>query len=142
MKIELELAATSECTDISIAIYCNNNLLLSSTASRDPRTIIYEIDDAPNDHLLSLVMTGKNHTHTIVDDNGNIVEDIYFKITKLEFDELDMTEIFCQGKLCYTHSFNSDQPQLLDEFYGIIGCNGTVNIEFSTPIYLWLLDYL
>jgi hypothetical protein len=142
MKIELELAATSDCTDISIAVYFNDLLLSNSTASLTPQTIIYEIDDTPNNHALSIIMTGKNHTHTIVGQDEKIVEDTCFKINKLEFDELDMTEIFCQGKQCYTHSFNSDGPELLDEFYGIIGCNGTVKIEFSTPVYLWLLDYL
>jgi hypothetical protein len=142
MKIQLELAATSDCTDISIAVYLNDILLNNSTASLTPQTIIYEVDDSPNNHTLSITMTGKTHTHTIVDNNGNIVEDTCFKINKLEFDELDMTEIFCQGKQCYTHSFNSTEPELLDEFYGIIGCNGTVKIQFSTPIYLWLLDYL
>lgn len=138
MKIELEFAATAECSDLLITVYLNQEMLFSSTATATPQTMVYEIDDAPTEHVLSLVMTGKNHTHTIVDDNGNIVEDIYFKLNKLEFDQLDMTQIFCQGKLCYTHSFNSSRPQLLDEFYGIIGCNGTVKIEFFTPIYLWL----
>jgi hypothetical protein len=29
-----------------------------------------------------------------------------------------------------------------DEFYGIIGCNGTVDIAFDTPISLWFIKHL
>jgi hypothetical protein len=142
MKLDLQLSATAECKDILIEVYLDSTLLLKTTATQTPQSVTCEIDETPGDHDVTLVMTGKNHSHTVVSDAGEIIDDIHFKIDKLEFEELDMTEVFCLGKSCYTHSFNSAQPAFLDEFYGIIGCNGTVKIEFSTPIHLWLLEYI
>jgi hypothetical protein len=142
MKLDLEFSASADCEDISIAIYINNSLLFDATAKQATQSVTCELSEEPGDHVLTLVMSGKNHTHTTIDDTGKIISDVYVNIDKLEFEELDMKEIYCLGKPCYTHSFNSTQPEFLDEFYGIVGCNGTVKIEFSTPIHLWLLDHI
>ena len=40
----------------------------------------------------------------------------------------------------YTHDFNGTQPEIEDTFFGEMGCNGTVSLRFTTPIYLWLLE--
>ena len=78
-----------------------------------------------------------------MDSNGQITSDIFFTINRLEFEELDMRKLFCLGQRSrHRHSFNSTQPEFDDEFYGDIGCNGTVFIPFSTPIYLWLSNNL
>jgi hypothetical protein len=87
-------------------------------------------------------MSGKTCRHTEVNSDGEIIDDVFFSIDRLEFEGLDMREIFCQGRLCYTHDFNGSKPELQDEFYGIIGCNGKVCLEFSLPFFLWLGDYL
>jgi hypothetical protein len=42
----------------------------------------------------------------------------------------------------YTHDFNGTQQEIQDEFYSEMGCNGTVSLKFSTPIYLWLLEHM
>jgi hypothetical protein len=142
MQLNLEFSASSDCTDIFIKIYLDNNIIFESTAQQQSQQVLCNIDESPADHELRLVMSGKNQNHTVVDNAGEIISDIYFKIDQLEFEDLDMQEVFCLGKECYTHSFNSDQPEFLDEFYGVMGCNGTVKINFTTPIYLWLADYL
>lgn len=141
MKINLEFSASADCDDILIEIYLDDNKIFESTAQQRSQQVLCEINETPANHALKLVMSGKNRTHTTINSVGEITRDIYFKIDQLEFEDLDMQEVFCLGKQCYTHNFNSNQPEFLDEFYGIIGCNGTVNIEFSTPIYLWLADY-
>ena len=142
MKLNLEFSASSDCADIRIEIYLNNKKIFESTAQQQLQQVLCNIDEDPADHELTLIMSGKNRNHTVVNHAGEITSDVYFTIDQLEFEELDMREVFCLGKECYTHSFNSDRPEFLDEFYGIIGCNGTVKINFSTPIYLWLLDYM
>lgn len=142
MKLELDFSANKDCADIVLEIYCDDKKISESSARADKQTICVELAEDPADHVLRLVMRGKNQTHTVVNDQGEIIDDVYIVIDRLEFEELDMREIFCQGQPCYTHSFNQDQPAILDEFYGFIGCNGTVDIKFSTPIFLWLNEYL
>jgi hypothetical protein len=43
-------------------------------------------------------------------------------------------------KCVYTHNFNDTQPEIQDTFHGIAGCNGTISLQFNTPVYLWLLE--
>jgi hypothetical protein len=40
----------------------------------------------------------------------------------------------------YQHDFNGTGKLTTQNFYGELGCNGTVSLKFSTPIYIWLLE--
>jgi hypothetical protein len=141
MRLELDVSANVDCIDIMLDVYINSTIIFQTKAQQKIQTIVYEIDEDPADHELKLVMSGKNFTHTKVDSEGKITSDVFFTINRLEFEELDMKEVFCLGRRSrHRHSFNSTQPEFDDEFYGEIGCNGTVFMPFSTPIYLWLLD--
>jgi hypothetical protein len=83
-------------------------------------------------------MSGKTHQHTVVEADGSVSSDSSILISRLEFEDIDMMLVFCQGLTCYQHNHNDpNRPVELDEFYGYIGCNGVVDIEFDTPIYLW-----
>jgi hypothetical protein len=142
MNLQLEFSANKNCEDVFLEIYCDNKKLIKSSAQYATQTISLDIDEVQADHVLTLVMSGKNASHTKIDDQEQMVDDVYFLIQKLEFEQLDMKEIFCLGYPCYTHSFNSADPVFVDEFYGQLGCNGTVELCFSTPIFLWLDQYL
>jgi hypothetical protein len=141
MHIELDFSANTDCKDIVLEVYLDQHKLFQSTAQTIIQTVVHDIDDTPGNHELKLVMSGKNRTHTKLDSEGKILSDIFFKIDRLDFEELDMKEVFCLGRISrHRHSFNSTQPEFDDEFYGEIGCNGTVFIPFDTPIYLWLSE--
>lgn len=139
MHIELDFSANENCEDIVLEIYLDQDKIFHSVAQTTQQTVVYDFDEDDAKHEFKLVMTGKNSKHTIVGADGVIVKDIFFKIDRLEFEELDMWDIFCLGRRSiHRHSFNSTQPEFNDEFYGTIGCNGTVTMPFETPIYLWL----
>ena len=141
MHLELDISANADCTDIRLEVYINDTNIFQTTAQQKIQTIIYDIDESPADHELKLVMSGKTSEHTMINDNGQITSDIFFIVNRLEFEELDVKEMFCQGRRSWhKHSFNSTQSEFDDEFYGEIGCNGTVFMPFSTPIYLWLTN--
>jgi hypothetical protein len=139
MYIELDISANTDCNDIILEVYVDHTKLFQSTAQTQIQTITYNLAEDSEDHELKLIMSGKNRTHTTLTSEGKILSDIFFTINRLEFEELDMRELFCLGRRSwYRHNFNSSQPEFDDEFYGDIGCNGTVFMPFSTPIYLWL----
>jgi hypothetical protein len=143
MHIELDFSANNNCEDIILEVYLDQDKLFQATAQTTIQTIVHDTVDVIGEHELKLVMSGKNCTHTTLDSEGKILSDVFFKIDRLEFEELDMREVFCLGRRSrYRHSFNSTQPEFDDEFYGEIGCNGTVFMPFDTPIYLWLSENL
>mgnify|MGYP003352455181 CR=1 FL=1 len=42
----------------------------------------------------------------------------------------------------YRHDYNGTGQPTEDNFFGVLGCNGTVELRFTTPIYLWLLEHM
>lgn len=142
MYFEIDVTANTVCPDIVLEVFLNEEKIYQSNNHQSVHTIAYEISEDAKDHSLKLIMNGKNRTHTKVDSEGQIVKDVYLEVTRIEFEGLDVRNNFCLGQASYVHSFNSTQPEIVDEFYGMMGCNGTVEIKFSTPIFLWLSENL
>jgi hypothetical protein len=86
-------------------------------------------------------MKNKTLDDTVVDDTGNILKDARLVVSNLSFEDIELNQLVFQ-RAVYTHNFNGTQDTIKDEFYGEMGCNGTVDIEFTTPIYLWLLEHM
>jgi hypothetical protein len=99
----------------------------------------HELSDDDGKHELRIVLQGKLPEHTKIDEQGNIIGDATLQISNVTIDELDVEKLF-QSHSTYTHNFNGTQSEIVDTFHGIAGCNGTISFEFSTPVYLWLLE--
>ena len=98
-----------------------------------------ELDDKDGDHILTFEMSEKTPAHTQLDHDGKIIKDVIITIQDVKFDDIPLGQIFLE-KTVYEHDFNGTQPRMQDQFFGIMGCNGTVTLKFTTPIYLWLLE--
>lgn len=142
MELILGLSATQACQDVIVEVLVDGNNVFESWAKQEQSQIKIQLPDSTRDHCVEIVMSGKKHIHTQFDSNGEVVSDVAFIVDTMKIQDIDVKHIFCQGRACYHHNFNDDTRSVeVDEFYGYIGCNGTVKIEFFTPIYLWLADY-
>lgn len=97
-------------------------------------------DDIKTQRNFQITMHGKNQNHTIINKHGDIQFDCHAIINKIVFDEINVTDEFCQGQGTYMHNNNGNSDTINDEFYGFIGCNGTVNLMFNTPLHIWMLE--
>ena len=69
---------------------------------------------------------------------NEIIKDAYLNINNFTINSVELGETFY--KTCvYLHDFNGTKDQIKDTFWGDIGCNGTVQFVFQSPIYLWLV---
>jgi hypothetical protein len=104
-------------------------------------TISFEhtLDDSDGEHELRIVMKHKQAAHTRIDDQGNIVQDAVLTVSDLEFANINIMQIAADHAE-YSHDFNGSQPAGVHRFYSDMGCNGTVSMKFTTPVYLWLLE--
>lgn len=98
-----------------------------------------ELADDDAEHLLVFELRGKTADHTKVDKDGNITEDLLVTVTDLAFDDIKLGHVFTELAV-YEHDYNGTQDVVQDVFHGSMGCNGTVTLPFTTPIYLWLLE--
>ena len=142
MHLLIEFSATSSCSDISIVGKHNNQIIYNQPLSIRMPNLSYDIDNLEHKHQIQLIMSNKQPCHTVVDSQNQIVADSSMCVDSICFDTIDVTNLFCQGQAGYTHNFNGTKPLFTDEFFGVMGCNGTVNINFYTPIHVWFLDHL
>jgi hypothetical protein len=120
-------------------IWIDNTCVFDQEHVSEPVRVEHEFSDADGEHSLRIRLKNKLPEHTRVDDQGNILEDSLLSVTEIAFDEIDCTQIV-QDQAVYRHNFNSTAPDIEDKFFGDLGCNGTVELKFTIPVYLWLLE--
>ena len=103
--------------------------------------IVIEMPDDEAEHDLRFVLKNKTAEHTQIDEAGNIVNDARLKITDIAFDEIQLGHMITEQAV-YDHDFNGTGVMSQHKFYGEMGCNGTVSLKFTTPVYLWLLEHM
>jgi hypothetical protein len=143
MTDQVQLACTISSTDptatIGLEIWLDDTQIYNTEHVADPVNFAHEFADTDSEHQLRFVMKNKTHDHTKIDEAGNILSDCRICIEKLNFDEIDLQQIFIEQAV-YDHDFNGTAAPIKDQFFGEMGCNGIVTLAFTTPIYLWLLE--
>lgn len=143
MNVCLHLKFNGTSDDVSVTVFLNNDIIFTHYLD-DTSHIIKEVfhnTDRLVKQTIKICMHGKNQTHTVIDEQGNIILDHAVLVEKILLDDIDVTELYCTGAECYIHNNNNSQSdKFLDQFYGYIGCNGEVNIEWSTPLNLWFIQ--
>ena len=141
VKISCILDTTNASAALGFEAWINDQKFFDSEHVQDQQPIVVEISDNDGEHELKFVLKHKTLDHTQVDAGGNIVADATLSITDLSFDEIPLGHMVTEQAI-YTHDFNGTGTITQNKFYGSMGCNGTVSLKFTTPIYLWLLEHM
>ena len=137
-KLGFKISATQAVLDLRVML--DGQVQWQGCPGTDVHDIAVEFNDADDEsHVLEFVLSGKTIEHTKITDQGEITSDVTVRIQDIAFDDIEIDQIFSELAE-YHHDFNGTQPAIVDQFYGEMGCNGTVRMEFTTPIYLWLLE--
>lgn len=100
-----------------------------------------DLSDDDGNHVIAFELSGKTAAHTSISSTGEIIQDVTVSIEDLAFDGIKPGHVLTEH-MVYKHDHNGSSQLFQDQFYGTMGCNGTVRMEFSTPIYLWLLEFM
>jgi hypothetical protein len=133
------VSSTDFSVPLGMEIWLDDHQLFDTDHVDQTCTIQHDISDDDGDHELRFVLKNKQSDHTQVDAHGNIMRDARLTVSNIEFDGIDcqyLTTTLAQ----YQHDFNGTGESTNQRFYGELGCNGTVSLKFSTPIYIWLLE--
>jgi hypothetical protein len=140
--ITFNLATTDATAKLGFEAWINDRKVLDLDHVKETQPVAVELDDQDNtEHELRLVLKNKTTAHTQVDEHGNIMSDARLQITDMAFDEIQLGHMFVEQAV-YTHDFNGTGKATVEKFYGELGCNGTVSLKFSTPMYLWFLEHM
>ena len=124
---------------IGAEVWVDQHCVINSEHVDSAITFEHTLSDSDDEHELRIVMKHKQAAHTQLDEQGNIIQDAVLTVSDLEFDRLNVMQIVAEQSK-YSHNFNGSQPDGIHRFYGDMGCNGTVSLKFTTPVYLWLLE--
>lgn len=92
-------------------------------------------------HTLSVELLNKDRFQTVVKDN-EIVKDQLLNIDSVLFDDIDINFLkWSLSKYKPDKTFHKDAPDHIDNCVNL-GYNGIWRLEFSCPIYIWLLENL
>jgi len=139
--VSFDLTSSDYTVPLGFEVMLNDVVLFSvdHVAEATPVSLEINNDEDENKHEFKFVMKNKTQEHTVVDDDGNIVTNAMLSIANVAFDEIKLGHTFTKNAV-YHHDFNGSQDPVEDKFYGDMGCNGHVSLQFTTPVYLWLLE--
>jgi hypothetical protein len=137
-KLSLEISAPGG--HIGVQIRLDTQVVFDSHNALNKQVIEYTFRDLVDaTHVLEIEMMGKLPTDTKIDLQGNILSDKSITVENLAFDEIALGHLVTE-LATYTHNFNGSQDTIQDQFFGSMGCNGIVKLEFTSPVYLWMLE--
>jgi len=139
ISIAFDVATSNPETALGIRVLLDGAVVHENSHVSETYTVQHSMGDNDGEHVLCFELFGKLPTHTQINDAGEIVSDAVVSITNILFDEIDCSQIVAEQAV-YKHDFNGSRDAIEDKFFNNMGCNGTVELKFTTPIYLWLLE--
>jgi hypothetical protein len=144
MKNSFVLSFMVDTTDpmakLGFEAWLDHNKFYDSEHVKGPCLISVEVDDSEAEHNLQMVLKNKTQDHTQIDSQGNLVKDVRLTIDDFCVDGEKLGQLLYE-KAVYTHNYNTNFDTMIQvKFHGELGCNGSVTLSFTTPVYLWLLE--
>ena len=137
--ISFDLGTSDPSAVIAVRVLLDGNCVFETPHVDKLEKVQFMVADDETDHELIVEISGKTIDHTKIDSDGNIIQDVLIQMNNFEVDNIDVNKLFTE-KIVYTHNFNGTSNNIETEFFGSAGCNGTLNLKFFTPMYLWLLE--
>lgn len=136
---ECQIGTTDPSCPLAITVLLDGETIYANDSITETITVKKSIADNDQEHTVEFVMSGKLPSYTKIDEQGNIIKDALLTVDNVKLDEIEIKQILSE-KAVYTHDFNGTGTTTSENFFGQIGCNGTVSFKFTTPVYLWLLE--
>jgi hypothetical protein len=137
--ISFVISPSDAACPLGVEVWIDQQQIFNTEHLADTVKISHNIAEDDAEHELQVILKHKQPQHTTIDADGNITQDAVINIDSFEFEEIDVNQTV-QEQVVYIHDFNGSAAEIQDQFFGSMGCNGTLSLKFSTPIYLWLLE--
>lgn len=138
IDITLKLSGTYWKDKPKAKVYLDSNLLFDGEIS-DPITIAWNDSIPLGEHKLVIKMYDKDRFQTVIE-NGEVVKDSLINIEQITFDGIDIG--YLSQSLSTYHPNEQPGIPLVVKNCVNLGWNGTWELPFNSPIYIWLLENL
>ena len=139
-QLDFTVRSTDAATPLSCQVLFDGHEIFSGSVGSDITKISHEFnDDIEQQHCVEIILTGKKPEHTVLDQQGHIINDVLLHVDDISLDGVRLEHVFYKN-CCYQHNNNGTAEIHDHPFWGDMGCNGVVKFKFFTPAYLWLLE--
>jgi hypothetical protein len=138
-KITFSISPTDSQAKLGFETWLDDQKVIDIDHVQALTEILIPVDDSEAEHVLKLILKGKHSDHTTINEAGDILADAMLEINNFLVDGIALGQVVTENTV-YTHNFNGTGIESQHQFFGAMGCNGTVELRFTTPIYLWLLE--
>ena len=138
-KSIIKFCVTGQSPDIMLSVRMDDQIRWQGSGDLDPVWVSVDFCDDEGSHRLQWILSGKTVDHTKINHDGKITSDCVVTIKEVTVDGICIDPLIWQSAW-YEHDFNGTREATKTPFYGVMGCNGTATLEFTTPVYLWLLE--
>lgn len=141
LQFSCTLENTSNANDLAIEMWLDQHKFFDACVFPGQEIVTHDLIEDEAEHVLRIVFKNKTQDHTTLSENGTILSDALIKIINIAFDDINIDQLFYENSK-YTHDCNGTAEMQEHDFFGPMGCNGTVEFKFSTPFYVWLLEHM
>lgn len=126
-------------TPWAVSVSDNEKVFFDQKLTTATTAVEYQFADEDGSHNISIKISGKRDQDTTIDEHNNIVKDSVLHISNFELDDIAIDTLL-HKEAVYQHNFNGHGNPTQSQFYGTVGCNGSIEFAFTSPIYIWLLE--
>jgi len=139
IKLTREISNDSKHSDLAVELWLDDSKFFDQPISQGIHKIGHTFNEDEAQHQFRIVLKNKQHHHTQIDQDGNIISDTLIDVKKICFDNVNI-DIMMYEHARYRHNTNGTGEIADHKFHGHLGCNGEVILDFYTPFYIWLLE--
>lgn len=140
IAVDIELSSTNwDKRYPGAKVYINDTLIFENLVV-EPTKIHWQ-GTAQETNKITVQMYNKNPGDTVLDNEGNIVNDVVLNINSIAIDEIELDNLLWTHSVYYPDANQTSAPKSMQECVNL-GWNGRWELQFDSPIYLWLLENL
>lgn len=140
IKFSLDVVNNSSFNDLGIEIWLDQHKFFDQNISQGTHRLGHCFEEDEDAHQLKIVLKNKQHKHTTIDSQNNILDDALLDIRNVYFDKICIDTLM-YDRAQYWHNTNNNDTQIsAHRFMGTVGCNGEIVLDFYLPLWQWLLE--
>lgn len=121
--------------------YINDRIIHLDNSGAEKCKIEKTLKLPEGSHSFKIKVQNKDTKNTQVDEKNNIIADSFLNINSISFDGFDIQHLVKNREDVSTFYIDDNTTQTLQKTLKY-GKNGTLELNFSLPLYNWLLEKL
>ena len=142
LNLDIEVTNWNDDHYLDIKVFLDNNCLYTNTKAQGRFQVdLQDINITESeDHLLEVKVDGMVPAFTKTNANHEIIKDTLVVVHNVSLDDIPLDYLtFEKSRYMPIYPENVQGPEILEKKTHM-GHNGTWNLAFSSPVYLWLLE--